>query len=71
MKVLLRQSKTQQYYAGAHRWTNDIAKAFDFGHVECAIITARDEKLTGVEVVLSFDDGGDVSLSSIVGSHEA
>jgi hypothetical protein len=47
------------FFAGTQQWTNEVKKAFDFGDVEHAIKASRSEKLIGVEVVLSFDDGGD------------
>lgn len=59
MRVLLRQSNTGLYYAGERHWTVDMRSAFDFAEVERAIKTGREEKLTGVEVVLSFEDGRD------------
>jgi hypothetical protein len=59
MKVLLRQSGAQFYYAGPRQWTQQAKAAFDFGDVERAITASRDEELTGMEVVLSFEDGCD------------
>jgi hypothetical protein len=59
MKVLVRQSNKQMYYAGAQEWTADMRGAVDFDDLERAIKTARDEELTGVEAILSFEDGGD------------
>jgi len=59
MKIVLRQINTRRYYAGPQKWTTDVRGAIDFGEVERAIKASREEKLTGMEVVLSFDDGGD------------
>jgi hypothetical protein len=59
MKVRLRRINTREYYAGAQLWTPDEGKAVDFRNVEFAIKTGRDEELTGLEVVLSFEAGGE------------
>ena len=56
MKVLLRDTRSGHYYVGANQWTADSRSARDFEQVEQAIQLHRDEHLTGMEVVLSFDD---------------
>jgi len=56
MKVLLRRTNTNLYYAGNNEWTEDSRYARDFDQVEEAIQFHKDEKLTEVEVVLSYDD---------------
>ncbi|HOX58076.1 MAG TPA: hypothetical protein P5205_14340 [Candidatus Paceibacterota bacterium] len=56
MKVLLRKTNNSHYYVGKDHWTADSRCARDFGEVETAIQLHRDERLTDVEVVLSFDD---------------
>ena len=56
MKVLLRNTKSGHYYLGANQWTADSRNARDFEQVEQAIQLHRDEQLTGMEVVLRFDD---------------
>ena len=56
MKVLLRRTNTNIYYAGNNEWTEDSRYARDFDQVEEAIQFHKDEKLTEVEVVLSYDD---------------
>jgi hypothetical protein len=56
MKVLLRKTETSLYYVGTNQWTADSSSARDFEQVEDAIQLHRDEQLTGVEVVLSYDD---------------
>jgi hypothetical protein len=56
MKVFLRRTNTNFYYAGNNDWTEDSRYARDFDQVEDAIQFHKDEKLAGVEVVLSYDD---------------
>lgn len=56
MRVLLRKTNNSHYYAGKNQWTVDPRYARDFEQVETAIQLHRDERLAGVEVVLSFDD---------------
>jgi hypothetical protein len=56
MKVLLRKISNSHYYVGTNRWTNDPKQARDFDQVDRAIQFHQDEKLTGVEVVLTYDD---------------
>ena len=56
MKVLLRNTKSGHYYVGNNQWTADSKQARDFERVEQAIQLNRDEQLTGMEVILSFDD---------------
>jgi hypothetical protein len=57
MKVLLRKVKSPLCYAGNGQWTTDLQHARDFEHVHLAIELHREERLTEVEVVLSFEDG--------------
>ena len=56
MKVLLRKTNNSHYYVGNNQWTVDSKYARDFEQVERAIELHRAEQLTGVEVVLRFDD---------------
>ena len=56
MKVLLRKTNTCLYYVGTNQWTADSKLARDFEQVEGAIQLHRAEQLTGVEVVLTYDD---------------
>jgi hypothetical protein len=56
MKVLLRKTKTSLYYVGANQWTSDPKQARVFEQVEQAIQLQREERLIGVEVVLSYND---------------
>ena len=56
MKVFLRNTKTSHYYVGNNQWTPDSEYARAFEQVEEAIQVYREEQLTGVEVVLSYED---------------
>lgn len=56
MKVLLRKAKSPLCYAENGQWTADPQQARNFEHVHLAIELYRQERLTGGEVVLSFDD---------------
>ena len=56
MKVLLRKTNNSHYYVADNQWTADSRYARDFGEIEQAIQVHREEKLAGVEVVLSYDD---------------
>jgi hypothetical protein len=56
MRVLLRSAKTRLYCVGIDQWTQDPDGARDFELAEQAIQFGREEQLTGMEVVLSYDD---------------
>ncbi len=56
MKVLLRQSRTGLYYVSLREWTADAKSASTFDDVNTAIALSREANLTGVEVVLAYDD---------------
>ena len=55
-QVLLRNSKTGQYYAGPSRWVGGCSGAREFGTVEEAIGFWRGLEVDGMEVVLHYDD---------------
>jgi hypothetical protein len=59
MHVHLRDTQTGLYYAGPQHWTDQAKDAIDFEHVDRAIKANREQGLADVEVVLSFEDGGD------------
>jgi hypothetical protein len=56
MKVVLHSTKTNLYYVAPNQWTADPKQARDFEQVHNAIRVDREERMTGMEVVLSYDD---------------
>lgn len=58
MRVLLRHPKTGRFYRAARRWTDDPKAARDFEHSAQALFFAQEKKLTGAEILMSFEDPG-------------
>ena len=56
MRVLLRDRKSNLFWAGEGRWTADVLAAQDFGSSTRCIQHAISSRLSGVEVVLSFEN---------------
>ena len=56
MKILLRSTQTGLFYAGLHHWTKNHPEAFDFERTDSALDTVRDDKLQGVELLVTFED---------------
>jgi len=56
MRVLLRNTETGRFFAGADRWETRPALAFDFLTVESAVLQGRAEKSARLEIVLSYED---------------
>jgi len=56
MKVFLRNRETGQYCAGSNGWSAKSSMAQDFETINSATQFARTQKLTGMEVVLRYDD---------------
>jgi hypothetical protein len=55
-KVLLRNQETGQYYLGSKGWSANAAMAQDFDTVESASNVAWTQRLSGLEVVLRYED---------------
>jgi hypothetical protein len=58
MKVLLRQTQTGLFYAGADQWTGEHEQARDFENPECALQQVSVASLAGVEVIVHFENPG-------------
>jgi hypothetical protein len=56
MKVLLRDTQTGQFYAGAEKWTDDHSEALDFEETNLALDAVSDSKLRRIEVLMHFED---------------
>ncbi len=56
MKVLLRDTQTGLLYAGPDQWTADYAEAKDFEETDRAVDMASAAKLSGVEVLMHFEN---------------
>jgi hypothetical protein len=54
MKVLLRNTESRRYYVGNGQWTPDSKQARDFDQIAQAIQFHQEERLTDMEVVLSY-----------------
>jgi len=64
MKTFLRHQSTGQYFQALNCWTPDRENAHDFGLLPRAAKVARKLKLRGLEVVLAFDNPGQVASTS-------
>jgi hypothetical protein len=63
MTVILHDSVRDLYFVGPNMWTNDRAKAHDFGRMDHAVGLARRAGLMHLELVLSFRNvPGDLRL---------
>ena len=56
MQVLLRDEKTGLFFQKPGVWTPRIEEAADFGNCLAAVGLVRQHRLSGVAIVLSFDD---------------
>jgi hypothetical protein len=56
MKVLLRNTKTNQYYQSPSNWTPDEQEALDLKQTSRAVELVFDARLQHVEVLLSYED---------------
>lgn len=55
MRVLLRDGRTGQYYAGLQGWVENSIAAADFDKVEDATHFSRNQNLAAMEVVLHYE----------------
>jgi hypothetical protein len=67
MRVLLRHLQNGHFYAGASRWTEDPATALDFQETDRAMDAVWNEKISGVEILMHFEDPQFQIPLSIVG----
>ncbi len=58
MKVLLRNTTSGLYYAGAHHWVAKAALARDFLEVNRAMRWLKAARMKGVEIALGLVDPG-------------
>ncbi len=58
MRVLLRQIKSGLYYAGGSRWTRQPSRALDIQNVDKGGRIISTKHLSGVELVLRYDNPG-------------
>jgi hypothetical protein len=56
MRILLQHVRTQLYLRSLGNWTLNPLEAFDFQHSQRAIDFARENGLTGVQIVVKFSD---------------
>ncbi len=56
MKVLLRNTQTGLLYAGPDQWTQDYAEALTFTDMNSALDRVTETHLSGVEVLMHFED---------------
>jgi hypothetical protein len=56
MRVLLRNTQTGLFYAGAGEWTEERTQAQDFEATDRALDTVSEAKLQAVEVLMHFED---------------
>jgi len=58
MSIVLQHITSGLYYHGPGSWMRELSGAFDFDHSQRAIDFARQRRLSGVEVVVTFIDNG-------------
>ena len=56
MRVLLRSTDSRNYIQDGDKWTADPGSARDFGTSGRAVLFAMENHLTGLEVVLAFEN---------------
>lgn len=56
MRVLLRNADSGLFYAGSAEWTSDPADALDFEETDRALDAVCNDKLSGVQILMRFDD---------------
>jgi len=56
MRILLQQKETGRYFKDVGSWTHASAEAMDFVSSTAAIDFCAANKLTGVQLVLKFDE---------------
>ena len=56
MRALLRNRKTGLYYASCEQWVPDPSRALDFDKIEHPGLLAFGEGVSGLEVVLRYED---------------
>jgi hypothetical protein len=56
MRVILRNTATRLFYAGADGWTEAQSEAFDFGDTSRALDAVAGGNLGPVELLMSFED---------------
>lgn len=64
MKAFLRHRFSGQYFQAVNRWTPDRECAHDFGLVPKAVKAARKLGVRGLDVVLAFEDPGQLRATS-------
>ena len=62
MRVFLRSKQTGKYFGRDQDWTDNRSEAFDFTQIDQAITAAVQKRLGEVEVVLRFDQEGEIKL---------
>ena len=55
MKTLLRHTPTGQYFQSVDKWTCERDDAYDFGLIAKAMKFVHKARLSGLELILSFD----------------
>ena len=56
MRILIQQKETGQYFKDVGAWTRDPAEAMDFLSSTSAIEFCATNKITGVQLVLKFEE---------------
>ena len=56
MRVLLRNTRTNQYYQSPARWTADEQEALDLKQTSRAVELVFDARLENVELLLCYED---------------
>ena len=69
MKILLRDTQTGLFYAGANQWTTGQDTAQDFKTPDLALDVVDESRLNAVEIVVHFDEAAfDVPLTIVTAS---
>ena len=61
MRTLLRHIASGQYFQSLEKWTPDRQEAYDFGIIARAMNFAQKSHLHDAELVLSFDEPGEIT----------
>ena len=55
MRVLLRNSKTDRYYAGLNQWETDRGRALDLENIDRAIRVNQEHNVGATDLILAYD----------------
>jgi hypothetical protein len=56
VRVVVKKTKDDSYFLSSEEWAAEREKAKDFAHTTTAYWWAQEQKLSGIEIVITFPD---------------